>query len=123
MNPDELLAQIRQMLDEYLAMGAGTPVEAEAQALAAAIDSTAGGGGAPPDAGGGMPPDPSGMPPEGMPPGGEVPQGAMMSGDVPMPDMTGGMPLDQQQGGGNYGSMKEANAALQDDILKRIKGR
>lgn len=110
MNPDELLAQIRQMLDQYLALGQGTPVEAEAQALAAAIDQTSGGGGAPPEAGG-MPPDQSGMP-----------MGGMMSGDAQMPDMTGGMPLDQQEEGG-YGSFKDANAALSEDIRKRIKAR
>jgi hypothetical protein len=44
-NPDDLLAQIRDLLDQYLAMGAGTPVAHEAQALADAIDSTTGPGG------------------------------------------------------------------------------
>jgi hypothetical protein len=43
-DPDELLAQIRDLLDQYLALGQGTPVEAEAQALADAIDA----GGTPP---------------------------------------------------------------------------
>lgn len=119
MGPEELLAQIRDLLDQYLALGQGTPVEAEAQALAAAIDST--GGGAPPDQG--MPPDAGGMPPDqGIPPDQGMPQGAMMGGDVPMPDMTGGMPLDQQQPGG-YGSFADANAALTGDIKKKIKGR
>jgi hypothetical protein len=109
MNPDELLAQIRSLLDQYLQLGAGTPVESEAQALAAAIDQTSGGGGAPPEAGG--------MPPEGMPP-----EPSMMSGADQMPDMTGGVPLDQMQSGG-YGSFADANAALTGDIKKRIKGR
>lgn len=116
MNPDELLAQIRDLLDQYLAMGQGTPVEAEAQALAAAIDQTTGGGGMPPEQGG-MPPEAGGMPPEG----GAPPDPSMMSGADQMPDITGGMPLDQQQSG-SYGSFGDANAALEEDIKKRIKG-
>lgn len=40
--PEELLAQIRSLLDQYLAMGDSTPVAEEAQNLAQAIDETAG---------------------------------------------------------------------------------
>src|SRR6201999_3124499 len=55
-NPDDLLAQIRDLLDQYLALGDSTPVAAEAQNLADAIDQTAGGA-APPEGG---PPAPGG---------------------------------------------------------------
>lgn len=41
---EDLLAQIRQLLDAYMALGGDTPVAPEAQALAQAIDSTMGGG-------------------------------------------------------------------------------
>lgn len=40
--PEELLAQIRTLLDQYLALGADTPVAQEAQMLADAIDETTG---------------------------------------------------------------------------------
>lgn len=115
MNPDELLAQIRDLLDQYLQLGAGTPVESEAQALAAAIDQTTGGGGSDMEGPADMASEPGGEPPmeDQMP---------MNSGQTPLPDMTGGMPLDQQQPGG-YGSFKDANAALTEDIKKRIKAR
>jgi hypothetical protein len=42
MHPDELLKQIRALLDQYLAMGDQTPVAPEAQALAQSIDSQMG---------------------------------------------------------------------------------
>lgn len=64
--PDDLLAQIRGLLDQYLAMGGATPVAPEAQALADAIDQSSGamGGpdqGAPPPGGDmGAPPPPAG---------------------------------------------------------------
>lgn len=55
-DPEALLAQIRDLLDQYLAMGADTPVAQEAQTLADAIDQNIGGGAGdmgapPPDAG------------------------------------------------------------------------
>lgn len=63
MGADELLAQIKDLLTQYLALGPDTPAAPEAEALMQAID--AGGAGAAPgmDAGlgGGMPPE---MPPE-----------------------------------------------------------
>ena len=42
MNPEELLAQIRTLLEAYLDMGEDTPVAAEARVLASAIDQAAG---------------------------------------------------------------------------------
>lgn len=42
MHPDELLQQIRSLLDQYLAMGDQTPVAPQAQALADSIDSAMG---------------------------------------------------------------------------------
>jgi hypothetical protein len=42
---DELLSQIRLLLDQYLSMGSHTPVAPEAQQLADAIDQATGGGG------------------------------------------------------------------------------
>lgn len=57
-DPEALLAQIRALLDEYLAMGGDTPVAPEAQALAAAIDSAGGGAGGQPPPGGAVPPGP-----------------------------------------------------------------
>lgn len=38
-SPEDLLQQIRSLLDEYLALGSDTPVAVEAQNLAQAIDS------------------------------------------------------------------------------------
>jgi hypothetical protein len=38
--PETLLAQIRALLEQYLALGSDTPVAAEAQALLGAIDSS-----------------------------------------------------------------------------------
>lgn len=64
-DPEELLSQIRELLGQYLAIGGDTPVAAEAQALATAIDSNAGGGEA-------------GL--EGLP---------GVGGDVPMPEEVG----------------------------------
>lgn len=77
-NPDELLAQIRALLDQYLALGDSTPVAAQAQQLAQAIDST-GGGAAPAD----PMADPSTAPPDpGM--GGGL--DSMTSGPEPPPN-------------------------------------
>jgi hypothetical protein len=81
MNPDDLLAQIRDLLGQYLALGPDTPVAAEAQALSQAIDQTGGGqgpGGGQGDMGAaGMPPPDmgamGGMPPMGPPDDGGSP--------------------------------------------------
>lgn len=68
-SPDDLLQQIRDLLDQYLAAGGQTPVAAEAQSLADAIDQTMGGGegelGSPMPAGGEML-DSEGEPPMGL---------------------------------------------------------
>jgi hypothetical protein len=70
--------QIRDLLDQYLAMGGQTPVAPEAQALADAIDQSSGAAGpdqgAPPpggDMGGAGLPDP-GVQPEHLPGGPEA---------------------------------------------------
>ena len=107
MNPEDLLAQIMELCGQFVQSG-GDPAQ-----IMDAVSQVAGGGGGDP-MGGGMPPDPMGG---GMPP--EMP---MMGGEVGMPDMTGGMPLDEQQSGG-FGSFKDANAALEEDIRKKIKAR
>lgn len=80
MNPDDLLAQIQDLLGQYLQMGPDTPVAAEADALMQAIQA----GGGQSDAGGGLPPAPDagGAPPD---------LGAMM----PPPDMGGDMPPEE----------------------------
>lgn len=67
MGPEEILAQIRDLLDQYLALGGDTPVAPEAQQFADAIDAATGGGG---EEAGGPPPDQGGPPagPEEMPP-------------------------------------------------------
>src|SRR5215212_1991357 len=90
MNPDELLAQIADLLGQYLSLGADTPVAPEAMQLMDAIQGAQGGdqgappedpmaGGMPPDAGGGMPPPDAG----GGPP---------MPDEMPMPDIAGMAP-------------------------------
>jgi hypothetical protein len=120
---EELLAQIRALLDQYLAMGSDTPVAPEAEALAASIDSAMGGGGEealPPEMGG-MPPEAGGMPPDmGAPPpdaGGMLP-----TDESPMPDIAGMMP----EGGMPTSSpgrnpLRGASDAAMEDILKRTK--
>jgi hypothetical protein len=45
MNPDQLLQQIQDLLQQYLQLGPDTPVAAEAQQLSDAIDQTAGSSG------------------------------------------------------------------------------
>ena len=112
MNPEELLAQIMDLCGQFIQSG-GDPN----QVMEAVGQAAQGGGGMPPE-GGGMPPEAGGMPPEGGMPPDQMP---MMSGDTGMPDMTGGMPLDQQESGG-YGNFGDANAALKEDMLKKIKG-
>lgn len=118
MNPEELLAQIAALMEQYLSLGEQTPAFGVVSQVLPEIQAAAGGG-APPE--GGMPPEAGGMPPEagGMPPD----PMAMMGGEMPMPDMAGGVPADQMESGG-YGSFEEANAALTEDIRKKkSKGR
>lgn len=115
MGEEELLAQIRDLLDQYLALGSDTPVAPEAEALAAAIDQSAGGGYGEEGAAD-MASEPGGEPPPSQD------QMPMMSGDTAIPDMTGGMPLDQQQPG-NFSDFESARSALEGEMKKRIKGR
>jgi hypothetical protein len=103
-NPDDLLMQIRDLLDQYLALGGDTPVAPEAQALAQAIDASTGGG---PDAGAAPPPDP-GMDPGAMPP---------PDGGQAVPNDLSGM---GGYGGGDFGG---ANAALLEDMMKKKKSK
>lgn len=95
-NPDDLLMQIRDLLDQYLAMGADTPVAQEAQTLADAIDQTTGGGAGdmgatPPDMGvqPSVPPEkqPGGADPANAPPDPGVGGGldSMLTGPEPPP--------------------------------------
>lgn len=69
--PEALLAQIRQLLDAYLAMGPDTPVAQQASALAQAIDASGEGGltesTPPPDPQSAMPMAPPGDTPENIP--------------------------------------------------------
>lgn len=76
-SPEELLGQIRDLLNQYLALGDNTPVAAEAQTLAQAIDQTAapaadaqGDLGAPPEDAGGVQPV---VPPENQMGGNQEP--------------------------------------------------
>lgn len=110
MNPDELLAQIMDLCQQYIQAG-GDPN----QVMDAVSQAAQGGGYGGEEQGmmGGAPPPEMGG---GMPPTDEAP---MMSGDTALPDMTGGMPLDQQQSGGfkDFGS---AQAALAEEMRKKM---
>lgn len=105
-NPDDLLMEIRSLLDQYLALGQNTPVAPQAMQLADAIDQTTGGG--------------AGMPPAG--PGGPPDQAPLTSGDSAMPDMTGGMDLQDQQSGG-YKDFGSASKAAKGDITDMLSGK
>jgi hypothetical protein len=117
MNPDELLAQIADLLQQYLALGGDTPVAPEAQALMAAIQGAGGGqgapddpaaGGMPPDAGGGMPPDAGGGPP--------------MPDEMPMPDIAGMSPDQMPTSSPGRSPLRGASdMALQDMKKKRAR--
>jgi hypothetical protein len=94
-NPDDLLAQIRDLLQQYVGMGPDTPVAQQAGDLLSAIEATDAGGGdqgaagaqAPPPDMGGMPPDAGGMPPDMA--GGMPPDAGAMPPDMPPPDDSG----------------------------------
>lgn len=110
MNPDELLQQIRAMLDQYLALGGDTPVAPEAQALAQAIDGASGAGGeAPPEAMGGD-----------MGGGMEMPPEEAMGGAVP--DLSGMMPDQMPTSSGSRSPFRDASNMALEDIKKRSKG-
>jgi hypothetical protein len=104
MGEEELLAQIGALLEEYLAMGTGTPVEAEAAALLSAIQGATGGGE-------GMAPPEEGMMPPDMPPEGEAPPeeaGGLMAGMMPSRPPT---------------SLEDASALALEDSKKRKKSK
>jgi hypothetical protein len=119
MHPDELLRQIRDLLQQYLDMGDQTPVAPEAQALADSIDSAMGTAG--PAQGSPLgdlmqdqPPDGGGLPPEHNPTG----------HDGPMPQV----PVENTMGGNqepppnvNAKSYKDANGSALDRLKKRNK--
>jgi len=110
MNPDELLAQIRTLLEAYLDMGEDTPVAAEAKALAGAIDATAG---AAPEAGmeGAPPPDMGAM---GAEMGGALPMGAEPPPELPPVEEA---PPESYSGG----SFDEARSGAKDFLTKKKK--
>jgi hypothetical protein len=93
---EDLLRMIRQLLEQYLAMGDQTPVAPEAQALAQAIDQAAPGAAGPegPDMGGGVPPAGPGAPPptgplEGLAGDEELPPDNMLPQEGEPPRDTG----------------------------------
>jgi hypothetical protein len=109
MNPEELLAQIQQLLQQYVE-GGGDPAE-----LMALVDQM--GQEQPPEGGdaGGMPPDAGGMPPDagGMPP---------MPGDQPMPDDIGNMAPDAMPtSSGDRSPFRGASDAALGDIDQLMK--
>jgi len=102
--PEALLAQIRTLLEQYLAMGEDTPVAMEAQALMGAIDAT----------GGEMAPEGAGMmPPEA---GLEAPMDAMSEEPLP-PEL--GMELGPDEQGYSGTSMDEAAKGASAFLKKR----
>jgi hypothetical protein len=109
MNPDDLLSQIMDLCQQYIQAG-GDPAQ-----VVDAVSQAAQGGGYGGDQGQGG--QGQGGPPPGPP--GPQDQAPMMSGDTAVPDMTGGMPLDQQQSAGftDFGSAK---AALAEAMKKKM---
>jgi hypothetical protein len=125
MHPDEILQQIQQLADAYVQAG-GDPN--------ALMDAVAGEPGEPGadqegqgdmqgDIGGGPPPDEAlaGMLDQGDGSGNQnLDQMPMMSGNTPMPDISGMAP----DGGVPSGSsLADASAMAQQDMLKRMKKR
>lgn len=109
MGPEELLAQIRSLLDEYLALGGDTPVAPEAEAFAQAIDAATGGGGEEGmPTGGPMDPGQTGTPPvEEMPP----PEEGLEGGSPAQMEPPAAMPTD----------FKGASALALEDLKKKTK--
>lgn len=105
-SPEDLLAQIRDLLDQYLAAGPDTPVAAEAQNLAQAIDQTQGNSSAAPE-GGGMPPEHLPDDHEGAAP--VVPQENIMGGNQDPPPNPGAK------------TYKDANVSATERLKKRNK--
>jgi hypothetical protein len=103
-SPEELLSQIQQLLQAYLAMGPDTPVAAQAQALSDAIDATVGGNNTM---------DPNA--PDPMAAGGGDPLQAMGLGGKG----TDNTQLQQGETGYSGGSMNEATKGAADFLKKR----
>ncbi len=98
MDPEQLLAQIRAMLDQYLSLGEDTPVAAEAQALASAIDGATG-----------MGTDPMGAePPAGDP-------GLLLGGEGAPSEPEPALPEEGYDGG----SFDEATAGAKEFLKKK----
>lgn len=106
MNPDDLLNQIMDLCQQYIQAG-GDPAQ-----VVDGVTQAAQGGGYGGDQGGQMPPG-------GAPPPGPQDQMSMMGGGTPVPDMTSGMPLDQQQSGG-FTDFGQARSALEDAMKKKM---
>lgn len=106
----DLLAQIRALLEQYLALGDQTPVAPEAQALAQAIDTSAGGEGGELGAGPTGPYSPE-APPAG--PGEEAPD--MLGLDTMLPE-EGEPPRDTSKK-----SFESARGSAEDRLKKRNK--
>lgn len=114
MNPDDLLNQIMDLCQQYIQAG-GDPAQ-----VVDGVTQAAQGGGYGGDQGGQMPPGGGGMPPGGAPPPDPAQdQMSMMGGGTPVPDMTSGMPLDQQQSGG-FTDFGQARSALEDAMKKKM---
>jgi hypothetical protein len=113
-NPDDLLNQIRDLLQQYMALGPDTPVAQQAGDLLAAIEATGGGG----EAGtgamgmGAMPPPTPDVGGAGAPP--PIPMGDEMPPEgTPTPTRRGGSSSDQ--------SFRDARDGAR-DFLKKKKG-
>jgi hypothetical protein len=102
-NPDDLLAQIADLLQQYLSVGGDTPVAPQAQQLMDAIQQSGAGAqgadmGGPPDADAmGLAPDDAGA----------------------MPDLAGMAPSGQPTSNGGSHPFADASAMAIEDIKKR----
>jgi hypothetical protein len=110
MNPDDLLNQIADLLQQYLSLGANTPVAPQAQQLMDAIQQVAG--------------EPQGA---GMNPGGpQAPPSADAMGMAPdemgaMPDLSGMSPSGQPSSNGGKHPFADASAMAIQDIQNHRK--
>lgn len=103
MDEQALLQQISDLLQQYLSLGSGTPVEAEAQNLLDSIQANSG----------------------GQPDAGAVPPPAADAGGMPPPDATGQDPLGMGVGPGEPPANPDAKTYDQANVsaLERLKKR